>query len=174
MSPIRLDCFLEIQTDWWKFLALSGKIQKRTQQLALVLINTGANLLGICSSARYVSRDGTYLKTDSLIGAGPYKYGRQSVGYLQKCWAGPYRVECQCYSPVRIKGQFQQLALFFINMGTGLSSIYSSVGLGAGLYGVGRQCYNTVLAAGAGHYKHGRGLSCICSTVGLGAGSSNN
>ena len=41
--------------------------------------------------------------------------------------------------------QFQQLALALIKTGAGVSGICSSVGLGAGLYGVGHQCYIPVL-----------------------------
>ena len=40
--------------------------------------------------------------------------------------------------------QFQQLALALINTGAVVSGICSSVGLDAGLYGVGRQCYSPV------------------------------
>ena len=61
----------------------------------------------------------TYLETDIAAGAGPYKHGRRlsvicsSVGL----GAGLYGVRRQCYSPVCISRQFQQLAPALINTG---------------------------------------------------------
>ena len=69
----------------------------------------------------------------------------------------------------------QQLALALINTGAGLSGICSSVGLGAGPYGDGRQCYSLVRISrrtqqlALALINTGAGLLSICSSVGLGA-----
>ena len=73
----------------------------------------------------------TYLETVLAAGVGPYKHGRQLSGICS-------------YSLVHISRRTQQLELVLINTRASLSGICSSVGLGAGLYGVGRQCYSLV------------------------------
>ena len=85
---------------------------------------------------------GTYLETVSAAGAGPYKHGRRSVGYLQYCWAGRWTLRSR--APMVQPGTYLETVSAaragLYKHGRRLLGICSRVGLGAGPYGVGRQC----------------------------------